>query len=189
MLWNSSCLLSRLLICVVGQLAMLSLKLMNAQATLFCILMPYQQRVALSALISVVIGASTAYASTSMPQPPMSILPSDPSLAWGPCPSFMPEGCEIAVLRGDPKMSNADILFRVPGKSVIPNHWHTSAERMVLLQGKMKVTYQGQDPIELKKGTYAYGPAKAKHRAVCTSQKACVLFIAFNEPVDAHLSE
>jgi hypothetical protein len=32
---------------------------------------------------------------------------------------------------------------------------------------------------------YAYGPAKAVHRGRCVSAEACVLFIAFEGPVDA----
>ncbi|MDX1753335.1 MAG: hypothetical protein R3259_09135 [Salinimicrobium sediminis] len=26
----------------------------------------------------------------------------DKDLQWGPCPDFMPNGCEIAILHGDP---------------------------------------------------------------------------------------
>lgn len=111
---------------------------------------------------------------------------SDAALAWGPCPPFMPKGCEIAVLHGNPAEPNADVFLRLPGKAVIPNHWHSSAERMVLAQGVLEVTYDGQAPVTLRPGTYAYGPAKAPHQAVCRSATPCVLFIAFEQPVDAH---
>jgi quercetin dioxygenase-like cupin family protein len=113
----------------------------------------------------------------------------DPTLAWGPCPSFLPEGCAIAVLHGDPAKENADIFFKVPGKSAIDRHWHTSAERMVLVSGELHVTYDGQEPAILKLGAYAYGPAKAPHKALCASAEPCVLFIAFEAPVDAFPSE
>lgn len=106
-------------------------------------------------------------------------------LAWGPCPEFMPQGCSIAVLHGDPSQPNSDIFFKVPGKSEIAEHWHTSAERMVLISGEMSVSYRGQPEVVLKPGMYAYGPAKRPHRAVCTSDEPCVLFIAFELPVDA----
>lgn len=109
----------------------------------------------------------------------------DPNLEWGPCPEFMPQGCAIAVLHGNPAEPNADIFFRVPANAVIPLHWHTSAERMVLVSGEMQVSYAGQDPVLLTPGTYAYGPPKAAHGATCRDAGPCVLFIAFNEPVDA----
>ena len=109
----------------------------------------------------------------------------DPSLKWGPCPAFLPEGCGIAVLHGDPAQPNADIFFKVPGKSKIARHWHTSAERMVLVSGKLEVTYDGQQPTTLEPGAYAYGPAKLPHEATCASTEPCVLMIAFELPVDA----
>ncbi|MEX2496997.1 MAG: cupin domain-containing protein [Woeseia sp.] len=110
-------------------------------------------------------------------------------IQWGPCPAFMPEGCGLAVLQGDPAQPNADALFRLAAGTTAPPHWHHSAERMVLLSGEMEVTYEGQDPVTLKPGTYAYGPPRLSHDATCRSDDDCVLFIAFEEPVDAIATE
>ena len=108
----------------------------------------------------------------------------DPGLEWGGCPGFMPEGCKIAVWHGDPVGKNADIFFKVPANSKIPNHYHTSVERMVLVAGELEVTYEGEKPQTLKVGSYAYGPAGKPHSATC-GDSPCVLFIGFEEPVDA----
>jgi quercetin dioxygenase-like cupin family protein len=110
-------------------------------------------------------------------------------LKWGPCPPFLPKECEISVLNGDPAKNNADIFFKVPANTVIPRHWHTSAERMVLVSGELHVTYDGHKTAVLKPGTYAYGPAKLPHKAECKKAGPCVLFIAFVAPVDALPSE
>jgi len=109
----------------------------------------------------------------------------DPKLQWGPCPAFLPAGCQIAVLNGDPGKPNADVFFKVPGKSRLPAHWHSSAERMVLVAGELRVAYEGQKPRTLKAGSYAYGAPKLKHEGECVSATPCVLFIAFEGPVDA----
>jgi mannose-6-phosphate isomerase-like protein (cupin superfamily) len=109
----------------------------------------------------------------------------DPALEWGPCPDFLPEGCAIAVLNGDPAGDDADVFFSVPGGSRIASHWHTSAERMVLVSGQLDVTYEGQDTVTLRPGMYAYGPAKLAHEAECAAGDPCILFIAFESPVDA----
>jgi len=109
----------------------------------------------------------------------------DPALVWGPCPEFLPQGCVIAVLQGDPGKPNADVFFKVPGGATIARHWHTSPERMVLVSGELHVTYDGQDMARLLPGTYAYGPARLPHEAKCVSQEPCVLAIAFEAPVDA----
>ncbi|HEV7264940.1 MAG TPA: cupin domain-containing protein [Falsiroseomonas sp.] len=107
------------------------------------------------------------------------------ALNWGPCPDFMPEGCGLAVLQGDPARHNADVFFRLPANTTAERHWHNSAERMVLISGELHVDYDGQEPVVMRPGTYAYGPARLPHSAACRSAEPCILFIAFNEPVDA----
>ncbi len=109
----------------------------------------------------------------------------DPNLEWGPCPEFMPEGCDLAVIQGNPEEPNADALLRFESNTTIERHWHTSAERMILLSGEMEVDYDGQDPVTMEKGTYAYGPAGLAHETNCLDGGDCILFIAFEEPVDA----
>jgi quercetin dioxygenase-like cupin family protein len=118
-------------------------------------------------------------------EPALAKAADDPGLQWGPCPAFLPAGCAIAVLHGDPSKPNADILFKVPGQSDVPLHTHTSAERMVLVAGELVVTYEGQAPARLTPGTYAYGPAGRPHGGQCVSDLPCVLVIAFEGPVDA----
>jgi quercetin dioxygenase-like cupin family protein len=117
---------------------------------------------------------------------PVTFTSGDADLKWGPCPPIFPKGCEIAILHGDPAKPNADVFLKVPASYAIPPHWHTSAERMVLVSGELHVEYSGHTPSVLKPGTYAYGPPKAPHRASCTDSGPCVLFIAFESPVDAH---
>lgn len=109
----------------------------------------------------------------------------DPGLEWGPCPDFIPEGCSIAVLQGNPAEHNADIFFRLEPGALVPLHWHTSAERMILVSGRFEVDYDGQDPVIMTAGDYAYGPARLPHSARCMDEGTCVLFVAFEEPVDA----
>jgi quercetin dioxygenase-like cupin family protein len=109
----------------------------------------------------------------------------DADLKWGPCPPFMPNGCTIAILHGDPSKENLDVFFKVPANSNIPSHWHNSVERMLLVSGELEVTYQGEKSRTLKVGSYAYGPAKKPHIAKCGDAGPCILFIAFEEPLDA----
>lgn len=116
----------------------------------------------------------------------LAVAATDPSLDWGACPPIFPAGCAIAVLHGDPSKPNADVFLRVPSKYVIPAHWHTSPERMILVTGRLEVTYKGQAAATLDVGTYAYGPAKLPHNATCLSDDPCTLFIAFEGAVDAH---
>jgi mannose-6-phosphate isomerase-like protein (cupin superfamily) len=113
----------------------------------------------------------------------------DPQLKWTPCPPIFPKGCEVAVLRGDPAKDRADIFLKTPANYTLPSHWHTSPEHMILVAGELHVTYEGQEPSLLKAGSYAYGPAKAKHEGRCANAGPCVLFISFESPIDAVLTD
>ena len=128
---------------------------------------------------------SVSHAQSPAPEPALAWTADDAQLKWGPCPPFLPEGCGIAVLHGDPAKPNVDVFLKVPAKSTLPLHWHTSAERMVLVAGELHVTYEGQKTTVLEPGTYAYGPAQRPHHAQCASTVPCVLFIAFESPLDA----
>lgn len=87
------------------------------------------------------LSMSSAFAQESVPEQALTQTANDAQLKWGPCPPFLPKGCGIAVLHGDPAKDNLDVFLKVPAKSTIPLHWHTSAERMVLVAGKLHVTY------------------------------------------------
>ena len=123
------------------------------------------------------------------PEPAIAMPADDAKLEWGPCPEFFPAGCNIAVLHGDPAKPNADVFFRVPGEYDLPAHSHTSAERMVLVSGELHVRYEGQEPVVLKPGMYAWGPPGRAHDGRCVGKEPCVLFIAFEGPVDATPTE
>jgi len=109
----------------------------------------------------------------------------DKTLQWGPCPAFIPKGCKIAILNGDPAKNNLDIFFKVPGDFNIPYHNHTSQERMVLVSGTLDVTYDNHEKATIHTGDYAFGPAKLPHTAYCHKGDDCVLYIGFVAPLDA----
>lgn len=138
-----------------------------------------------SVLTMVTVTAFIALSSLQASEPALTYTVDSEELKWGPCPAFIPKGCEIAVLHGDPTKDNADIFFKIPANFAIPHHWHTSPERMVLVSGKLKVTYDNQKTELLEPGTYAYGPSKLPHTAFCEAGDPCVLMIAFEDPIDA----
>ena len=141
------------------------------------------------ALAVAVLAAGIAAGNAFGQEAPLARTTKDRDLKWGPCPPFLPKGCEIAVLHGDPAKSNVDIFLKVPAKASIPRHWHTSAERMILVSGELHVAYDGHKAAVLKQGSYAYGPARLPHKAECRSAGPCILFIAFESPLDAVPSE
>jgi len=138
-----------------------------------------------SVLMCLSLFGASAYAQAPAQEPALARTAADADLTWGPCPPFLPKGCGIAVLHGDPSKPNLDVFLKTPAKSTLALHWHTSAERMILVAGELHVTYEGQKKTVLKPGSYAYGPAKRQHDAFCASAVPCILFIAFESPLDA----
>ena len=141
-------------------------------------------------IVAAFLIAMTATFGEGLAQPnatPLAIKFAEPSVKWGPCPPIFPGACEITVLQGDPGKPNADVILRVGPGYALPRHKHTSAERMVLLEGQLQVKYDGSDQVTLTPSTYAYGPAGLPHEAACTGTSRCTLFIAFEGPVDAEL--
>ncbi|MBA3639307.1 MAG: hypothetical protein H0W53_08485, partial [Acidobacteria bacterium] len=91
----------------------------------------WQTALRYSLSLSLSFAGAAAYAQAPAQEQAVTWTADDAQLKWGPCPSFLPKGCGIAVLHGDPAKDNVDVFLKVPAKSSLPLHWHTSAERMV----------------------------------------------------------
>lgn len=128
-------------------------------------------------------GAASAEPTAS----PLVIDVTESGTKWGPCPPIFPGACAMTVLQGDPAKPNSDVVLRVGPGTTLPRHKHTSAERMILLAGQLSVKYDGAPLAALDRSNYAYGPANLPHVAKCESKEPCLLFIAFEGPVDAEL--
>ena len=109
----------------------------------------------LSALLLSTVGLSATATAEVPAERPLALLAADPGLQWGPCPPFFSEACRMTALHGDPAKPNSDVFFKLGGGDELPLHWHTSAERMVLVQGELTVRYQGHAPVTLTPGIYA----------------------------------
>ena len=109
----------------------------------------------------------------------------DAALSGAPAHRSYPQAVRSRFCMATRRKTTSTFSSKCAGKSTIPLHWHTSAERMVMVAGELHVTYDGQKTAILKPGTYAYGPAKQPHHGFCASTVPCVLFIAFESPLDA----
>ncbi len=138
-----------------------------------------------SMLVALSLVGSIAIAQDATSDPALATAVNSKDIKWADCPAFLPKGCKLSVLHGDPAKPNVDVFFKLPGKSTLPLHWHTSAERMTLVSGRLNITYNGQKEAVVKAGNYMYGPPKLAHKGYCASKEPCILFIAFESPLDA----
>ena len=63
------------------------------------------------------------------------------TVAWGPAPSFLAPGAQLAVIEGDPTASTGDYTVRVkmPDGYRIAPHWHPLRENVTVISGTFKV--------------------------------------------------
>lgn len=141
-----------------------------------------------AATLAATLAAAQSPPASSLVQAPgkaMSATADDASLQWARCPEFFPAGCELAVIRGEPAKGQSDAFLRVPGGYNFPAHTHTSPEHIVMVSGEMIVRYQGQAPITVRAGHFLYNPGGVPHDAQCRGTTRCILFISFDQPIDA----
>lgn len=78
-------------------------------------------------------------------------------IQWKPCPPNLPEGCEVAVLEGNPKSNDLfTVRFKISGEFIMPPHTHPKDERVTILQGKAYVAF-GKGAIREKAKEFGPG--------------------------------
>jgi quercetin dioxygenase-like cupin family protein len=96
-------------------------------------------------------------------------------------------GCTtLAPLRGDMGKTASTLMVRMKAGCMVPFHWHTPSEEMVVLQGSPLAQMFGKRPYTLKVGSYSQLPTHHVHRFKCTSKVDCLLFLVADGPFDIH---
>jgi hypothetical protein len=99
-----------------------------------------------------------------------------------------PELAQVAVLRGDPAAGPSSMLMRMPRTQGVL-HYHTSDYELVLVEGRMKHTFEQDEARapELGPGSYWFQPGREPHADSCLTD-VCVMFITWSGKRDAHLA-
>jgi quercetin dioxygenase-like cupin family protein len=89
------------------------------------------------------------------------------------------------VASGDPTAGESIIVAKIAAGCVIPWHWHTPIESVMVASGIGKMEMKGAEkPMTLRSGAAAIMPANGIHQFTCI--QACVLFIHSNVAFDIH---
>lgn len=145
---------------------------------------PYQKIMISFAFVLFTIGLNAQSHGMSETENSIATTIDSKDLEWLPAPDFFP-GCSFTILHGDIAKPNLDFFFKIEPNTKVINHTHNSPERMILISGDLEVQYEGEEPVVLKAGSYAYGPAGKPHKAKCLDNGPCVLFVAMVDPFDA----
>ncbi len=96
----------------------------------------------------------------------------------------VPTCMQGVVLSGDPDKGPSLILAKTTGHCLIPWHWHSSNEHVMLSGGIGKLEMKDAKPVTLKSGAYGFMPAKHPHQFTCISN--CVIFLSSDGVFDTH---
>ena len=98
----------------------------------------------------------------------------------------VPACTTIAPLHGDMGKGPATLMVRMKAGCMVPYHWHTPSEELVVLQGAPLAQMRGERPIMLQVGSYSQLPSHHVHRFRCTSKSDCLIFLVADAAFDIH---
>jgi quercetin dioxygenase-like cupin family protein len=97
----------------------------------------------------------------------------------------LPSCVTMAVQQGDPNKDRSVILIKGKAGCLIPWHWHSANEDLMMASGsaKLEMKAEGKSAV-LAPGSYARLPSKHVHQMAC--QSACSAFVSSDAPFDIH---
>lgn len=89
-----------------------------------------------------------------------------------------------SVQSGDPTNGPSIILGKLTGGCIIPWHWHTPNEHLMLVSGVARVEAKDGRPFTLRAGGFALMPSRHVHQFRCTTP--CALYVYSDSAFDIH---
>jgi mannose-6-phosphate isomerase-like protein (cupin superfamily) len=96
----------------------------------------------------------------------------------------LPACATAAVPQGDPAKGPSFILGKLGTNCVVPWHWHTANENIILVSGEARLETKDGKPMTLTAGGFAMMPSKHIHRFTCL--KSCSLYVYSDAIFDIH---
>lgn len=98
--------------------------------------------------------------------------------------AVLPSCSSFAVDRGDPTTGPSVLIVKLKAGCVVPWHWHTAREEIMLVSGTGKVDISNFPSRVVHQGDYILLPARHRHQFACRT--TCVFFDAISGKFDIH---
>src|ERR1700691_454357 len=95
-----------------------------------------------------------------------------------------PACLKVARENGDPDKGPSTFLLQAPSGCVVPAHYHTAEEQLMVVRGDLLTGMDGMPEITLGPGGFAMMPSKAMHWFTCKSKNTCLMFVTFDRMYD-----
>jgi quercetin dioxygenase-like cupin family protein len=85
---------------------------------------------------------------------------------------------------GDPAKGASTFILRAAPHCMVPLHYHTAEEQLIVVRGDVETGMDGVSPRILQAGGFAMMPGKEKHWFSCNSNAGCLMFVTFDRAYD-----
>ena len=89
-----------------------------------------------------------------------------------------------SVQNGDPTKGPSIVFAKMGAGCVIPWHWHTASEHLMMVSGVARIEMKDGKPLTLEAGGYARMPSRHVHEFRC--EQACALYVYSDAAFDIH---
>jgi quercetin dioxygenase-like cupin family protein len=95
-----------------------------------------------------------------------------------------PDCLQFFLENGDMKTGPSTAIMKAAPKCVVPPHYHTAEEQLIIVKGFVSTGMEGMKDAVLGPGGFAMMPSKAPHWFTCTDREECLMFVTFDRAYD-----
>jgi len=95
-----------------------------------------------------------------------------------------PDCLQFFLENGDLKTGPTTAIMKAAPKCVVPPHYHTAEEQLIIVKGNVSTGMPGMPETVLGPGGFAMMPGKAPHWFTCTAKEECLMFVTFDRAYD-----
>jgi len=143
----------------------------------------YSKKVATRAVVSALACLSLLFGLTLAAQAPKTGIVRQLTDVHFP-PGDGPDCLQFVLENGDLKTGPTTAIMKATPKCVVPPHYHTAEEQLIIVKGNVSTGMEGMADTVLGPGGFAMMPSKAPHWFTCTAKAECLMFVTFDRAYD-----
>ena len=89
-----------------------------------------------------------------------------------------------AIETGDPETGASTILLKATPGCVVPWHYHTAVEQLIIIRGDVLTEMSGHPAGLLSAGGFAVMASQVPHKFVCQDKNECLMVVIFDRKYD-----
>ncbi len=92
----------------------------------------------------------------------------------------------VGIETGDPAKGPSIIVEKFEPGCVIPWHWHTPNEHVMMVSGTFLFEIRGERPVQVNAGDFVRIPSRHVSQTTCVGTVPCINFLYSDGPLDIH---